>query len=133
MLSTCIYYSPLLNGNYKLCTCHLSKNVMQHGQILVCTLCIVIVEHSYCGSSKYQENNQYINAPLASSVVFSITLDVLLLYQGYDLNVTINYYTHLHTCILASIPGRVFAFITVRRTTGPGTSCLRMRQSFVRF
>ena len=34
---------------------------------------------------------------------------------------------------LASIPGRVFAFITVRRTTGPGTSCLRMRQSFVRF
>ncbi len=35
--------------------------------------------------------------------------------------------------ILASIPGRVFAFITVRRTTGPGTSCLRMRQSFVRF
>ena len=28
---------------------------------------------------------------------------------------------------LASIPGRVFAFITVRRTTGPGTSCLRMR------
>ena len=35
--------------------------------------------------------------------------------------------------LLASIPGRVFAFITVRRTTGPGTSCLRMRQSFVRF
>ena len=34
---------------------------------------------------------------------------------------------------VASIPGRVFAFITVRRTTGPGTSCLRMRQSFVRF
>ena len=34
---------------------------------------------------------------------------------------------------IASIPGRVFAFITVRRTTGPGTSCLRMRQSFVRF
>ena len=33
--------------------------------------------------------------------------------------------------ILASIPGRVFAFITVRRTTGPGTSCLRMRQIFV--
>ncbi len=29
---------------------------------------------------------------------------------------------------LASIPGRVFAFITVRRTTRPGTSCLRMRQ-----
>ncbi len=25
---------------------------------------------------------------------------------------------------LASIPGRVFAFITVRRTTRPGTSCL---------
>ena len=32
---------------------------------------------------------------------------------------------------LASIPGRVFAFITVRRTTGPGTSCLRMRQIFI--
>ena len=31
---------------------------------------------------------------------------------------------------LASIPGRVFAFITVRQT---GTSCLRMCQSFVRF
>ncbi|XP_064395990.1 ER degradation-enhancing alpha-mannosidase-like protein 3 isoform X1 [Halichondria panicea] len=31
----------------------------------------------------------------------------------------------------ASIPGRVFAFITVRRTTGPGTSCLRMRQIFI--
>ena len=30
--------------------------------------------------------------------------------------------------VLASIPGRVFAFITVRRTTGPGTSCLRMRK-----
>ncbi len=74
MLSTCIYYSPLFNGNYKLCTCHLSKNVMQHGQILVCTLCIVIVEHNYCGSSKYQGNNQYINAPLASSVVLSLTL-----------------------------------------------------------
>ncbi len=29
---------------------------------------------------------------------------------------------------LASIPGRVFAFITVRRTTRPGISCLRMRQ-----
>ena len=25
---------------------------------------------------------------------------------------------------VASIPGRVFAFITVRRTTRPGTSCL---------
>ncbi len=25
-----------------------------------------------------------------------------------------------------AIPGRVFAFITVRRTTRPGTSCLRM-------
>ncbi len=34
---------------------------------------------------------------------------------------------------LASIPGRVFAFITVRRTTGPGTSCLRMRQIFIVF
>ncbi len=34
---------------------------------------------------------------------------------------------------IASIPGRVFAFITVRRTTRPGTSCLRMHQSFVRF
>ena len=33
--------------------------------------------------------------------------------------------------VLASIPGRVFAFITVRRTTGPGTSCLRMRQIFI--
>ena len=33
--------------------------------------------------------------------------------------------------LLASIPGRVFAFITVRRTTGPGTSCLRMRQIFI--
>ena len=32
---------------------------------------------------------------------------------------------------LASIPGRVFAFITVRQTTGPGTSCLRMRQIFI--
>ena len=32
---------------------------------------------------------------------------------------------------IASIPGRVFAFITVRRTTGPGTSCLRMRQIFI--
>ena len=32
------------------------------------------------------------------------------------------------SCVLASIPGRVFAFITVRRTTRPGTSCLRMRQ-----
>ena len=32
---------------------------------------------------------------------------------------------------LASIPGRVFAFITVRRTTGPGTSCLRMCQIFI--
>ena len=38
------------------------------------------------------------------------------------------------TCTeVASIPGRVFAFITVRRTTGPGTSCLRMCQSFVTF
>ncbi len=35
--------------------------------------------------------------------------------------------------ILASIPGRVFAFITVRRTTRPGTSCLRMRQIFIVF
>ncbi len=34
---------------------------------------------------------------------------------------------------LASIPGRVFAFITVRRTTRPGTSCLRMRQIFIVF
>ncbi len=34
---------------------------------------------------------------------------------------------------VASIPGRVFAFITVRRTTRPGTSCLRMRQSLARF
>ncbi len=34
----------------------------------------------------------------------------------------------LYVCTLASIPGRVFAFITVRRTTRPGTSCLRMRQ-----
>ncbi len=34
---------------------------------------------------------------------------------------------------VASIPGRVFAFITVRRTTGPGTSCLRMRQIFIVF
>ena len=33
--------------------------------------------------------------------------------------------------LVASIPGRVFAFITVRRTTGPGTSCLRMRQIFI--
>ena len=32
-------------------------------------------------------------------------------------------------CMLASIPGRVFAFITVRQTTG--TSCLRMRQIFI--
>ena len=37
--------------------------------------------------------------------------------------------TQVH--VLASIPGRVFAFITVRRTTGPGTSCLRMRQIFI--
>ena len=37
-----------------------------------------------------------------------------------------------YSCVnLASIPGRVFAFITVRRTTGPGTSCLRMRQIFI--
>ncbi len=34
---------------------------------------------------------------------------------------------------LASIPGRVFAFITVRRTTRPGTSCLRMLQIFIVF
>ena len=39
-------------------------------------------------------------------------------------------HAHAKTSVsqLASIPGRVFAFITVRRTTGPGTSCLRMRQ-----
>ena len=36
---------------------------------------------------------------------------------------------HTHALTVASIPGQVFAFITVRRTTGPGTSCLRMRQS----
>ena len=35
--------------------------------------------------------------------------------------------------VIASIPGRVFAFITVRRTTRPGTSCLRMRQIFIVF
>ena len=37
----------------------------------------------------------------------------------------------MFTSVLASIPGRVFAFITVRQTTGPGTSCLRMRQIFI--
>ena len=31
------------------------------------------------------------------------------------------------------IQGRVFAFIAVRRTTRPGTSCLRMRQIFIVF
>ena len=40
-----------------------------------------------------------------------------------------NYDGHIE--VIASIPGRVFAFITVRRTTGPGTSCLRMRQIFI--
>ncbi len=35
--------------------------------------------------------------------------------------------------MIASIPGRVFAFITVRRTTRPGTSCLRMCQIFIVF
>ncbi len=35
--------------------------------------------------------------------------------------------------MLASIPGRAFAFIMVRRTTRPGTSCLRMRQIFIVF
>ena len=34
---------------------------------------------------------------------------------------------------VASISGRVFAFITVRRTTRPGTSCLHMRQIFIVF
>ena len=38
---------------------------------------------------------------------------------------------HISRISLASIPGRVFAFITVRRTTRPGTSCLRMRQIFI--
>ncbi len=40
-----------------------------------------------------------------------------------------------HSCGggLASIPGRVFAFITVRQTTRPGTSCLRMCQIFIVF
>ena len=43
---------------------------------------------------------------------------------------TAEFNTHV---MVASIPGRVFAFITVRRTTGPGTSCLRMRQIFIVF
>ncbi len=40
--------------------------------------------------------------------------------------------TIMHLIIIASIPGRIFAFITIRRTTRPGTSCLRMRQLFER-
>ena len=52
-------------------------------------------------------------------------LDLLTRYRKIPITVQ----RSLHT--IASIPGRVFAFITVRRTTGPGTSCLRMRQIFI--
>ena len=46
-------------------------------------------------------------------------------------NATLEYLQCPSDLSLASIPGRVFAFIKVRRTTGPGTSCLRMRQIFI--
>ena len=51
----------------------------------------------------------------------------------FPLNDIILVTTHTVQCRIASIPGRVFAFITVRRTTRPGTSCLRMRQIFFVF
>ncbi len=61
----------------------------------------------------------------------SVASDLPPLYRIKDARLSIN--NCPTSCNLASIPGRVFAFITVRRTTRPGTSCLRMRQSFVRF